>query len=60
MEKESRSAKARTTRQYYVEVIAHDGLKHHVGPFKHLSRAEDWIEQNTPVEEDARHHKRLA
>jgi hypothetical protein len=32
--------------EYFVEVIGPDGLKHHVGPFKHRAEAEEWIAQN--------------
>jgi hypothetical protein len=36
--------------QYFVEVIGQDGVKHHVGPFKQLARAKDWIAQNERTE----------
>ena len=33
--------------QYYVEVVAWDGLAHHVGPFARRSCAQAWIIQHT-------------
>jgi hypothetical protein len=32
---------------YMVEVIGHDGIAHHVGPFRTRAHAECWIAQNT-------------
>ena len=32
--------------EVFVEVIGHDGLPHHVGPFRSRVQAEEWIEQN--------------
>ena len=31
----------------FVEVVGPDGLFHHVGPFKDISVAEDWIAQHS-------------
>ena len=35
------------TDQVFVEIIAADGLAHHVGPFETPAQAEEWIEQNS-------------
>lgn len=32
--------------EYYVEVDGPDGLKHHAGPFKSRSLAQEWIAQH--------------
>ena len=34
--------------EYFVEVLGHDGLAHHVGPFKSIEQAQEWIAQNSP------------
>lgn len=41
---------------YMVEVIGHDGIAHHVGPFRTRANAESWIAQNTrlPIDRMAR------
>ena len=33
--------------KYYVEVVASDGLAHHIGPFARRSSAQEWITQHT-------------
>jgi hypothetical protein len=60
MEHQLRSPRARNTTGYYVEVIAQDGVRHHVGPFKRLSRAKDWIAKNAPPEEKLPRRKQRA
>ena len=35
---------------YMVEVVGHDGLVHHLGPFPTLADAESWIAQNTQTQ----------
>jgi hypothetical protein len=32
---------------FIVEVIGHDGMVHHLGPFRKRAHAERWIEQHT-------------
>jgi hypothetical protein len=32
--------------KYYVEVVAPDGLAHHIGPFAERSAAQAWIRQH--------------
>jgi len=32
--------------KYYVEVVASDGLAHHIGPFEKRSSATAWIRQH--------------
>lgn len=32
--------------KYYVEVVASDGLAHHIGPFEKRSSANAWIRQH--------------
>ena len=34
--------------EFFVEVVGHDGLAHHVGPFKSIEQAQEWIAQNSP------------
>jgi hypothetical protein len=36
-----------TNEGYMVEVIGHDGVVHHLGPFRSRADAEAWMEQNT-------------
>jgi hypothetical protein len=31
---------------YYIEVVAPDGLAHHIGPFPRRSNAQAWIRQH--------------
>lgn len=50
MGQKSISRNSRPRNEYFVEVVTPDGLKHHVGPFKQLSRAKDWIAQNERAE----------
>jgi|KBSMisStandDraft_5_1062788.scaffolds.fasta_scaffold143429_4 hypothetical protein len=33
--------------KYYVEVVASDGLAHHIGPFARRSTADAWIKQHS-------------
>ena len=33
--------------KYYVEVVASDGLAHHIGPFARRSTAHAWIKQHS-------------
>ena len=33
--------------KYYVEVVAPDGLSHHIGPFERRSSAHEWIKQHS-------------
>jgi hypothetical protein len=33
--------------KYYVEVVASDGLAHHIGPFAKRSTAHAWIKQHS-------------
>lgn len=33
--------------KYYVEVVASDGLAHHIGPFERRSTAHAWIKQHS-------------
>jgi hypothetical protein len=35
--------------QYYVEVVAPDGLAHHIGPFEKRSYAREWMKQHSGV-----------
>jgi hypothetical protein len=32
--------------KYYIEVVASDGLAHHIGPFEKRSTAHAWIKQH--------------
>ena len=60
MDKRNMSRISRPSTQYFVEVVAPDGLKHHVGPFKQLARAKDWIAQNERTEATQPTHKQSA
>jgi hypothetical protein len=33
--------------KYYVEVVASDGLAHHIGPFARRATADAWIKQHS-------------
>ena len=37
---------------HMVEVIGHDGIVHHVGPFRTRADAESWMAQNTQQASD--------
>ena len=54
------SRNSRPSTQYFVEVVTPDGLKHHVGPFKRLARAKDWIAQNERTEPAEPRHQQDA
>ena len=41
-----KARKVRMAREYYVEAIGPDGLKHRVGLFKRRSIAKEWIAQH--------------
>jgi hypothetical protein len=47
-----KARKLRMAREYYVEAIGPDGLKHHVGPFKLRSLAKEWIAQHGSAWDD--------
>ena len=41
---------------YIVEVIGHDGIAHHLGPFRERAHAERWIEQHSQERFDGALH----
>ena len=38
---------ARPAREYIVEVVGPDGIRHHLGPFRYRREAQHWIDVNT-------------
>jgi len=60
METNQTSWRVRATEEYYVEMVGPDGLKHHVGPFKDIARAEDWLAQHSPAQVSDRERTQTA
>lgn len=45
---------ARPAREYIVEVVGSDGIRHHLGPFRQRKEAQRWIAMNTRRDERRR------
>ena len=45
---------ARPAREYIVEVVGPDGIRHHLGPFRQRKEAQCWIAMNTRRDERRR------
>jgi len=60
METNQTSRRVKAAEEYYVEMDGLDGLKHHVGPFKNIARAEDWLAQHSPAQVSDRERTQTA